>query len=72
LTLGVIWQAGTSSPAVALGAKAGSRNVCSRAALGGRPSTRPGLDLAIAKGWLKLHESGTFGSLTQAGAALFA
>jgi hypothetical protein len=33
---------------------------------------KAGLDLAIAKGWLKPHESGTFVPLTQAGAALFA
>jgi hypothetical protein len=31
-----------------------------------------GLDLAIAKGWLTLHESGTYVTLTEAGAALFA
>jgi len=29
------------------------------------------LDLAIAKGWLVLHESGTFVRFTQAGADLF-
>jgi hypothetical protein len=33
---------------------------------------RAGLDLAIAKGWLILHESGTFVRMTEAGAALFA
>jgi hypothetical protein len=31
-----------------------------------------GLDLAIAKGWLWLHESGTYVKLTEAGAAMFA
>lgn len=31
-----------------------------------------GLQLAIKKGWLKLHESGTFVTFTQAGAELFA
>jgi hypothetical protein len=35
------------------------------------PWLRPGLDLAIAKGWLIMHESGTFVRLTEAGAALF-
>ena len=30
------------------------------------------LDYAIAKGWLMLHESGTYVRLTDAGAALFA
>jgi len=33
---------------------------------------RAGLDYAIAKGWLELHESGTFVRFTEAGAALFA
>jgi hypothetical protein len=33
---------------------------------------KAGLDLAIAKGWLWLHESGTYVKLTDAGAALFA
>jgi hypothetical protein len=33
---------------------------------------KAGLDCAIEKGWLDLHESGTFVRLTQAGAALFA
>jgi len=33
---------------------------------------RAGLDLAIARGWLLLHESGTFVKLTQSGADLFA
>ena len=37
-----------------------------------RPNTRSGLDLAIARGWLVLHESGTFVRFTQAGADLFA
>jgi hypothetical protein len=31
-----------------------------------------GLDLAIAKGWLWKHESGTYVKFTQAGADLFA
>ncbi len=31
-----------------------------------------GLDLAIAKGWLIMHERGTFVRFTQAGADLFA
>jgi hypothetical protein len=31
-----------------------------------------GLELAISRGWLKLHESGTFVKLTQSGADLFA
>ena len=30
------------------------------------------LDLAIAKGWLWLHESGTYVKFTDSGAALFA
>jgi hypothetical protein len=30
------------------------------------------LDLAIAKGWLVLHESGTYVKFTQTGAKLFA
>jgi len=33
---------------------------------------KAGLDYAIAKGWLWLHESGTYVKLTEAGAALFA
>jgi hypothetical protein len=33
---------------------------------------KAGLDLAIAKGWLWPHESGTYVRLTDAGAALFA
>jgi hypothetical protein len=33
---------------------------------------KAGLDLAIAKGWLRLHESGTCVRLTEAGAALLA
>jgi hypothetical protein len=33
---------------------------------------KAGLDCAIAKGWLELHESGTFVRFTEAGAALFA
>jgi len=31
-----------------------------------------GLELAISRGWLKLHESGTFVKLTQIGADMFA
>jgi hypothetical protein len=31
-----------------------------------------GLDLAIERGWLELHDSGTFVKLTQGGADLFA
>jgi hypothetical protein len=31
-----------------------------------------GLELAIKRGWLTLHESGTFAKFTQAGAELFA
>jgi hypothetical protein len=33
---------------------------------------KAGLDPAIAKGWLQLHESGTFVIFTQSGADLFA
>jgi hypothetical protein len=33
---------------------------------------KAGLERAIAKGWLVLHESGTFVKFTQAGADLFA
>jgi hypothetical protein len=33
---------------------------------------KAGLDLAIAKGWLWLHESGTYVKFTEAGAAMFA
>ena len=33
---------------------------------------RAGLDLAIKRGWLVMHESGTFVRFTQAGADLFA
>ncbi len=33
---------------------------------------KAGLDRAIEKGWLVLHESGTFVKFTQAGADLFA
>ncbi len=33
---------------------------------------KAGLDYAIAKGWLVLHESGTYVKFTKAGAALFA
>ena len=33
---------------------------------------KAGLDLAIERGWLVLHESGTFVRFTQGGAELFA
>ena len=33
---------------------------------------KAGLDLAIERGWLVMHESGTFVRFTQAGADLFA
>jgi hypothetical protein len=33
---------------------------------------KAGLDLAITRGWLELHESGTYVRFTQAGADLFA
>ena len=33
---------------------------------------KAGLDLAIAKGWLRLHESSTYVKFTDSGAALFA
>jgi hypothetical protein len=33
---------------------------------------KAGLDLAIERGWLELHESGTFVRFTQTGADLFA
>ena len=33
---------------------------------------KAGLDLAITRGWLELHESGTYVKFTQAGADLFA
>jgi hypothetical protein len=33
---------------------------------------RPGIERAIALGWLWLHESGTYVKFTNAGAALFA
>jgi hypothetical protein len=33
---------------------------------------RAGLDLAIARGWLELHDSGTYVKFTPAGAELFA
>jgi hypothetical protein len=33
---------------------------------------RAGLNLAVANGWLWLHESGSFVRFTEAGAALFA
>jgi hypothetical protein len=40
---------------------------------GGTPAEyRAGLELAIARGWLWKHESGTYVKFTQAGADLFA
>ena len=33
---------------------------------------KAGLDLAIERGWLEIHESGTYVKFTQAGADLFA
>jgi hypothetical protein len=33
---------------------------------------KAGVDLAVARGWLVLHESGTYVKFTQAGAELFA
>jgi hypothetical protein len=33
---------------------------------------RAGLDRAISRGWLEMHDSGTFVKLTQSGADLFA
>jgi hypothetical protein len=33
---------------------------------------RAGLELAVARGWLELHDSGTFVKFTPAGAELFA
>jgi hypothetical protein len=33
---------------------------------------RAGIDLAVAKGWLRAHESGTYYRLTEAGKSLFA
>jgi hypothetical protein len=33
---------------------------------------RAGINLAIERGWLWLHESGTYVKFTEAGAALFA
>jgi hypothetical protein len=40
---------------------------------GGTPAEyRAGLELAIARGWLWKHESGTYVKFTQAGAELFA
>ncbi len=41
--------------------------------LGGSPAEyRAGLELAIARGWLVIHRSGTYVQFTQAGADLFA
>ncbi|MBR1193880.1 hypothetical protein JQ634_35420 [Bradyrhizobium sp. AUGA SZCCT0240] len=36
------------------------------------PEYKAGLDLAISRGWLLLHESGTFVKFTPAAAELFA
>jgi hypothetical protein len=33
---------------------------------------KAGLDLAVGRGWLELHESGTFVRFTQSGKGLFA
>jgi hypothetical protein len=42
-------------------------------AIRGTPSEyKAGLEYAIAKGWLWLHESGTYVKFTEAGAAMFA
>jgi hypothetical protein len=39
---------------------------------GGNPAEyRAGLDVAVARGWLLLHESGTYVKFTDAGADLF-
>ena len=38
----------------------------------GTPAEKAGLKLAIERGWLVMHESGTFVHFTQAGADLFA
>jgi hypothetical protein len=48
-----------------------TRHSCS--SLRGMPAEyRTGLNLAIERGWLWLHESGTYVKLTQAGTDLFA
>ncbi len=40
---------------------------------GGAPAEyKAGLDLATTRGWLELHECGTYVRFTQAGAELFA
>jgi len=40
---------------------------------GGTPAEyKAGLDRAIERGWLELHDSGTYVKFTQAGADLFA
>lgn len=40
---------------------------------GGTPTEyKAGLDLALARGWIEMHESGTYVKFTQAGADLFA
>jgi hypothetical protein len=42
-------------------------------AIRGTPSEyKAGLDFAVAKGWLWVHESGTYVKITEAGAVLFA
>jgi len=38
----------------------------------GDKGTPAGLDLAIERGWLETHDSGTFVKLTQGGSELFA
>jgi hypothetical protein len=37
-----------------------------------RQTTRAGMKLALERGWLAMHESGTFVRFTSAGAELFA
>jgi hypothetical protein len=39
---------------------------------GSAPEYKAGLEVAIARGWLVLHESGTYVKFTQPGAELFA
>ena len=49
-----------------------NRNHHSRGFRPSRTEYGAGLELAISRGWLELHESGTFMKLTQSGADLFA
>jgi hypothetical protein len=49
-----------------------TQTVWSASPLRGCAAGKAGLDLAIARGWLVLHESGTFVRFTAAGAELFA